>query len=103
MMVRAMRWFCWRENPRRGTLRRQNGQQQIRRVRTAGMNRARAGEAVRRTVDRVVVREPRDAAQRAGGAGALEVLALDGQREARALRQPEPHRPDLEIDLVDLA
>src|SRR5262245_21110617 len=86
-----------------GTLRRQHGQEEIRLVRPAGVTRDGAGEALVRAVDWDVVGEPGDAAQRAGGAGTLEILALDGEREARALGQPQPHWPDLEIDLVDLA
>ena len=69
----------------------------------AGMKRIRAGKQFGRTIGRVVVSEPSDAPKWTGRPRSLEVLALNCERETRSLGQRETHRPDFEVNLVDLA
>src|SRR5215467_8860097 len=69
----------------------------------AGMKRVRTGKQFRRTIGRVVVSEPSDTPKRAGRSRSLEVLALNCEREARSLGQRETHRPDFEVNLIDVA
>ena len=56
-----------------------------------------------RTIGRVVVSEPSDTPKRAGRPRSVEVLALNCERETRSLGQRETHRPDFEVNLIDLA
>src|SRR5262249_52998238 len=63
----------------------------------------RAAEARWRPVARVVVKEPARAPLRPGLARALEVLALQREREAVARRERRASRPDLEVHLDDLS
>jgi len=67
------------------------------------MKRVRTGKQFRRTIGRVVVSEPSDTPKRAGRPRSLEVLALNCERETRSLGQRETHRPDFEVNLIDLA
>jgi hypothetical protein len=69
----------------------------------AGVKRVRAGKQFGRTIGRVVVSEPSDAPKRAGRPRSLEVLALNCERQTRSLGQRQTHRPDFEVNLVDLA
>src|SRR5262245_23618757 len=79
------------------------GQEQVGPAPAATVYGMRAAEARGRPVARVVVQEPARAALRTGLSGTLEVLALKGEREAVARRERSASRPDLEIDLDDLA
>src|SRR5439155_15377590 len=63
----------------------------------------RPAEARRRAVARVVVQEPARAFLYGGLARALEVLSLQGEREAAAGGKREARRPDFEIHFHDLA
>src|SRR5262245_43185002 len=81
----------------------QHGQQKIGLVLPAGMKRVRTGKQFRRTIGRVVVSEPSDTPKRAGRPRSREVLTLNCESEPRALGQPEAHRPDFEVNLIDLA
>jgi hypothetical protein len=67
------------------------------------MKRVRAGKQFGRMIGRVVVSEPSDAPKRTGRPRSLEILAPNCQRQARSLGQRETHRPDFEVNLVDLA
>src|SRR6516162_10722644 len=81
----------------------QYGQQKIGLVLPTGVKRVRTGKQFGRTIGRVVVSEPSDAPKRAGCSRSIEVLALNCERQARSLGQRETHRPDFEVNLVDLA
>src|SRR5689334_3530208 len=63
----------------------------------------RSAEARWRPIARVVVQEPARTFLRAGFSGTLEVLSLQREREPIAYRKRGARRPDLEIDLDDLA
>jgi hypothetical protein len=67
------------------------------------MKRVRAGKQFGRTIGRVVVSEPSDAPKRAGRPRSLEVLALNCERQTRSPGQRQTHRPDFEVNPVDLA
>jgi len=69
----------------------------------AGVKRVRAAKQFGWTIGRIVVSEPSDAPKRAGRSRSLEVLALNCEREARSPGQCETHRPDFEVNLIDLA
>jgi len=69
----------------------------------AGVKRIRAGKQFGRTIGRVVVSEPSDAPKWTGRPRSLEVLALNCERQTRSLGQRETHRPDFEVNLIDLA
>src|SRR6478736_3793386 len=89
--------------PTWGSLSWKLGQQEVGLVPAAAVYRMRAAEARRRPVARVVVQEPARAPLRTGLAGALEVLALKREREPVARRERRAARPDLDVDLDDLA
>src|SRR5581483_9913935 len=90
---------------------RDDGQQHMRLTAGAGVQRDVASEHGRRPVTRIVMRERPDAgpdlAERLHACARFAwidvVGATDGQREAIAFRQDNAGRPDLDIDLVDLA
>src|SRR5262245_29945904 len=83
----------------------------MRRAVGTGVQRHIAAEDCRRTIARIVVGEGTDASPhlaqrlqaRAGLAWKDVVGAAHGERQAVALRQHNAGRPDLDIDLIDLA
>src|SRR5262245_13612713 len=79
------------------------GQEEVCLAPAATVYRMRAAEARGRPVARIVVQKPARAPLRPGLAGTLEVLSLQGQREAVAGGQRRASRPDLEVDVDDLA
>src|SRR5262245_33436830 len=81
----------------------QYGQQKIGLVLPAGVKRVRAGKQFSRTIGRVIVSEPSDAPKWTGRPRSLEVLALNCERQTRPPGQRQTHRPDFEVNLVDLA
>src|SRR5882672_496303 len=91
------------KSPIRGSLSGKLGQQEVGLAPPAAVYRMRAAEARGWPVPRVVVQEPARAPLRPGLARPLEVLALERERDAVARRQRRAARPDLDVDLDDLA
>src|SRR5262245_18648201 len=81
----------------------QRGQQKIGLVPIASVKRIRAGKQFWRTIGRVVVSEPSNAPKWAGRSDPLKILPLNSERQTGSFGQRETHRPDLQINLVDLA